>query len=95
LLSLRLLKTSPADAAQHAVASVDREFDFLGSHVEYAFSRSSSRGAAVRRVSKYKAVAFGPLSTTLGACTLAGFTVITDEIAAQTWALHRLFHSPG
>jgi hypothetical protein len=46
-------------------------------------------------VSKYKAVAFGPLSTTLDACTLAGFTVITDEIAAQTWALRRLFHSPG
>jgi hypothetical protein len=88
-LSLCLLKTSPADAAQHAVASVDREFDFL------AFS-ISSRGAAVRRVSKYKAVeAFGPLSTTLGACTLAGFTVITDEIAGQTWALRRLFHSPG
>jgi hypothetical protein len=44
----------------------------------------------------YKAVeAFGPLSTTLGACTLAGFTVITDEIAGQTWALRRLFHSPG
>jgi hypothetical protein len=91
LLSLCLLKTSPADAAQHAVASVDREFDFL------AFSSSSSsRGAAVRRVSKYKAVeAFGPLSTTLGACTLAGFTVITDEIAGQTLALRRLFHSPG
>jgi hypothetical protein len=31
----------------------------------------------------------------IGACTLAGFTVITDEIAAQTWALRRLFHSPG
>ncbi len=47
-------------------------------------------------MSKYKAVeAFGPLSTTLGACTLAGFTVITDEIAGQTWALRRLFHSPG
>jgi hypothetical protein len=47
-------------------------------------------------VSKHKAVeAFGPLSTTLGACTLAGFTVITDEIAGQTWALRRLFHSPG
>jgi hypothetical protein len=55
----------------------------------------SSRGAAVRRVSKYKAVAFGPLSTTLDACILAGFTVITDEIAGQTWALRRLFHSPG
>jgi hypothetical protein len=25
--------------------------------------------------------AFGPLSITFGACTLAGFTVITEEIA--------------
>src|SRR5207244_3540485 len=34
LLSLCLLKTSPADAAPHAVASVDQEFGFLGSHVD-------------------------------------------------------------
>jgi hypothetical protein len=53
------------------------------------------RSGRQARVSKYKAVAFGPLSTTLGACTLAGFTVITDEIDGQTWALRRLFHSPG
>ena len=30
-----------------------------------------------------------------GACTLAGFTVITEGIAGQTWAWRRLFHSPG
>src|SRR5215468_3387139 len=30
-----------------------------------------------------------------GACTLAGFTVITEEIVGQTWTWHRLFHSPG
>ncbi len=29
-----------------------------------------------------------------GACTLAGFTVITEGIAGQTWAWRRLFHSP-
>jgi len=54
-----------------------------------------SRGAAVRGVSKDKAVeAFGPPSTTFGAYTLAGFTVITEEIVEQRWAWHRLFHSP-
>jgi len=43
-----------------------------------------SRGAAVRGVSKDKAVeAFGPPSTTFGAYTLAGFTVITEEIVEQ------------
>ena len=47
-------------------------------------------------ISKHKAVeAFGPLSTTFGACTLARCTVITEEIAGQTWAWRRLFHSPG
>src|SRR5207248_7356232 len=52
------------------------------------------RPSGACRSMKYKAVeALGPLSTTLGACTLAGFTVITDEIAGQTWALRRLFHS--
>jgi hypothetical protein len=29
-----------------------------------------------------------------GACTLAGFTVITEGIAGQTWTWRRLFHSP-
>ena len=43
-----------------------------------------SRGAAVRGLSKDKVVeAFGPLSTTFGAYTLAGFTVITEEIVEQ------------
>jgi hypothetical protein len=35
------------------------------------------------------------LSTTFGACTQAGFTVITEKIAGQTWAWRRLFHSSG
>jgi hypothetical protein len=38
--------------------------------------------------------AFGPPSTAFGADT-AGFTVIAEEIAGQTWAWGRLFHSPG
>jgi hypothetical protein len=29
-----------------------------------------------------------------GACTPAGFTIITEGIAGQTWAWRRLFHSP-
>jgi hypothetical protein len=47
-------------------------------------------------LSKHKAVeAFGPLSITFGACTLAGVTVITEEAAGRTRAWRRLFHSPG
>jgi hypothetical protein len=61
------------DAAQHAVASVDREFDFVGSHVDVL----PAGHLHPEEWPSGRCEAFGPLSATFGARTLAGFTVIT------------------
>src|SRR5262249_54524180 len=84
-------------AAQHAVASVDREFDFLGSHVDVLLAvhlHPEERPSAASR--SITVEAFGPLSTHVPRPHPDRLIVITEEsVAGQTWAWRRLFHSPG
>jgi hypothetical protein len=70
-------------------------WDFFHDTTMTDFYCDDASRVAVRR-SKHKAVeAFGPPSITFGACTLAGVTVITKEVAGWIRAWRRLFHSPG
>ena len=65
-------------AAQHAVASVDREFDFLGSHVDVLLAvhlhPEERPSAASRSIRPLKPL--GRCRPTFGACTLTGLSLL-------------------
>src|SRR5262249_19547926 len=69
------------DAAQHAVASVDREFDFLCSHVDVLSAvylhPEEPRPAASRRISPWNPV--GCCGPTVAACTLADLSLLRSR----------------
>ena len=71
-------------------------WDFFHDTTMTDFYCDDASRVAVRRSRSIRSVeGFGPLSTSFGACTLAGVTVIREEVAGRMQAWRRLFHSPG